>query len=80
MERREFSERTGKFEDLDRSFDIQFWQGQTPAARASAAWALVVHAAKVKGIDECELRLDRSVGNLQQQSHSGRYRPLSAKC
>ena len=44
-------ERRGKLEDLDRSFDLQFWQTQTPQARFSAAWELIVHASELKGVD-----------------------------
>ena len=34
-------ERKGKLEDLDRSFDIEFWQRQGSAAIFAAAWELV---------------------------------------
>ena len=50
-----------RIEDLDRSFDISFWQAQEPAVRFDAAWQLIVHAAKVKGIDVRQLRLQKSV-------------------
>ena len=63
----ETMERTGKLEDLDRSFDIQFWQAQSPTARFQAAWELIVHAARVKGLDVRQLRLQRSVENFQRQ-------------
>ncbi len=59
--------RRGKLEDLDRSFDIQYWQSQTPAARFQATWELILHAAKVKGLDVRELRLQRSVATFQRQ-------------
>ncbi len=59
--------RRGKLEDLDRSFDIQYWQSQTPAARFQATWELILHAAKVKGLDVRELRLQRSVETFQRQ-------------
>ena len=42
-----FVERRGKIEDLDRSFDLAFWQSQSPQARIQAAWELVVHAWRV---------------------------------
>lgn len=67
MIRQGFMERKGKFEDLDRSFDLTFWQSQTPQARFLAAWELIVHAAKVKGIHVRQLRLHRSVENFQRQ-------------
>ena len=67
MIRTGFRERRGKIEELDRSFDMEFWQAQTPQARFLAAWELVVHAFKVKGIHVRQLRLHRSVENLQRQ-------------
>jgi hypothetical protein len=60
-------ERRGKIEDLDRSFDIAFWQAQPPKARFDAAWELIVHACKVKGIDVHQLRLQRSIENFGRQ-------------
>jgi hypothetical protein len=62
-----FVERKGKLEDLDRSFDLHFWQAQTPKARFAATWELIVHASKVKGIDVRQLRLQRSVETFQRQ-------------
>ncbi len=69
--RRNFVERRGKLKDLDRSFDLKFWQSQTPQARFAATWELVVHASKVKGIDVRQLRLQRSVETFQRQEGWG---------
>jgi len=63
-----FVERKGKLSDLDRSFDLEFWQAQTPQMRFEATWELVVHAWKVKGFNVHQLRLDRTVENFQRQS------------
>ena len=60
-------ERRGKLEDLDRSFDVAFWQSQTAQARFDAAWELIVHANRVKGNDVRQLRLQRSVETFQRQ-------------
>ncbi len=65
--RTNFVIRKGKLKDLDRSFDLEFWQSQTPKARFDATWELVVHAMKVKGLDVRKLRLQRSVTNFQRQ-------------
>jgi len=65
--RTNFVERKGRLEDLDRSFDLKFWQAQPPSARFDAAWELIVHAMKVKGRDVRQLRLQRSVENFQRQ-------------
>lgn len=62
-----FVERTGKIEDLDRSFDLQFWQSQPDSARFTAAWELVVHAFLIKGKDVSQLRLQRTVEHFQRQ-------------
>jgi hypothetical protein len=60
-------ERHGKLEDLDRSFDLQFWQAQSDTARFAAAWELVVTAYRVQGKDVSQLRLQRSVESFQRQ-------------
>ena len=62
-----FVERRGKIQELDRSFDLAFWQNQSPQARFSAAWELIIHASKVKGQDVRQLRLQRSVEAFQRQ-------------
>jgi hypothetical protein len=63
----QFTERRGRLEDLDRSFDLAFWRKQTPQARFAAAWELIVLASRVKGIDVRQLRLQRSVEAFQRQ-------------
>lgn len=60
-------ERKGKLAELDRSFDLEFWQAQSPQARFEAAWDLVLHAWRVKGNDVRQLRLHRSVETFQRQ-------------
>ena len=60
-------ERYGRIEEHDRSFDLAFWQSQTPKARIDAAWELIVHAHKAKGGDVRELRLQRSVEAFGRQ-------------
>ena len=59
-------ERVGKIKDLDRSFDIEFWQAQDTTARFRAAWELAVHYHRRKGMSEDELRLQRTVEHLQR--------------
>jgi hypothetical protein len=61
-------ERKGRIEDLDRSFDIEFWQAQSDAAKFDAAWELVTTAWALKGRSPDELRLQRTVEH---------FRPLS---
>lgn len=62
-----FVERHGRLAELDRSFDIEFWQSQPAQARFDAAWELIVHANKIKGGDVRQLRLQRSVEAFQRQ-------------
>jgi hypothetical protein len=65
--KREVFVRKGKIQEMDRSFDLKYWQAQPPKARFDAVWELIVHAAKVKGNDVRQLRLQRSVTNFQHQ-------------
>jgi hypothetical protein len=65
--RQGFMERKGKITELDRSFDLQFWQAQTSQARFDATWELIVHYWGVKGCDVRQLRLHRSVETFQRQ-------------
>ena len=46
--KRVIMENYGKLEDLDRSFDIQYWQAQTPADRFKAAWEMVEFVYQLK--------------------------------
>ena len=64
---KDFVERRGKIEQMDRSFDLKFWQAQPATARFDATWELILHAMKVKGQDVRQPRLQRSVTNFQRQ-------------
>ena len=59
-------ERHGKLEDLDRSFDLEFWQAQSDTARFEAAWELVLTAHRMQGRHVRQLRLQRSVESFQR--------------
>jgi hypothetical protein len=59
-------ERRGKLADLNRAFDLEFWQAQPPRARFDATWELIVHYMKVKGQDVRQLRLQRLVTHFQR--------------
>lgn len=65
--RTDIIERWGKIEDLDRSFDLEFWQSQSAHVRFAAAWELIVFANQVKGNDVRQLRLQRTVATFQRQ-------------
>ena len=64
--RRDFVEHKGKLQDMDRSFDLKFWQAQSPKVRFDASWELIVHYVKVKGRDVRQLRLQRSITHFQR--------------
>ena len=56
----------GKIEEMDRSFDLAYWQAQTPSARVQAGWELVELYLKLKGRTD-ELELQRTVESFQRQ-------------
>ena len=60
-------EKYGKLEDLDRSFDLDFWKKQSPTAKADAVKQMVVYVYKTRGIDVSKQRLDRSVESFQKK-------------
>jgi hypothetical protein len=57
-------ERYGRMTDMDRSFDIAYWQRLGPAAIFDAAWQMVVQAHSNHGGSD-ELRLRRTVEHFQ---------------
>jgi hypothetical protein len=59
-------ERKVRLNQMDRSFDVEYWQRLGPEAIFEAAWDMVVQAWKVKGRDPNELRLQRSVETIQR--------------
>ncbi|MBI4670044.1 MAG: hypothetical protein HY741_00015 [Chloroflexi bacterium] len=65
--RKDITEHKGQLQELDRSFDLQFWQAQKPQARFDATWELVLHAYAAKRNDIRQLRLDRSIEKYQRQ-------------
>lgn len=58
--------RFGRIEQMDRSFDLEFWQKQSSLARLTAAWELVKWHHKRNNETEDEPRLQRSVASLQR--------------
>jgi hypothetical protein len=59
-------ERFGSIRELDRSFDIEYWQRQGDAAIFRAAWELVEFYWRSQGRDPNELELQRSVETFQR--------------
>jgi len=64
-----FTERKGKIEKLDRSFDLKFWKAQKDSDKFAAAWELVVFSFIIKGKDVSELRLQRNIEHFQRQEN-----------
>ena len=62
---RPMMERWGKSAEMDRSFDIRFWQSQDATARLAAVWELVVTAYALKGQDVKACRLARHIESFQ---------------
>lgn len=60
-------ERFGRIDEMDHSFDIEYWQRQGDAAIFRAAWELVETYWRDRGRDPNELRLQRSVESFQRR-------------
>lgn len=61
-------EQVGKIKDMDKSFDIEFWQMQDATARFDAVGELVLfHHLRKEGTDGNELRLQRTIEDLQRK-------------
>jgi len=60
-------ERYGRLSEMDRSFDVAYWQRLGANAIFEAAWQMVIdaHAHRPGGADE--LRLRRTVETFQRQ-------------
>jgi hypothetical protein len=56
----------GQIKDMNREFDIAYWQAQDATARLRAGWELVEFYHKLKGTTD-ELRLHRTVEALQRK-------------
>lgn len=67
MDRPFVMEKYGRLKDMDRSFDIAYWQRLGPEAIFEAAWQMVVDAEKFRARNPDELRLRRSVENFQRR-------------
>lgn len=59
-------ERKGRLKDLDRSFDIKFWQRLGPEAIFDEAWRMVLHAHGIGEEENDQFRLQRTVENLRR--------------
>ncbi len=57
-------EQRGKISEMNRSFDIEYWQKLGSAAIFSAAWDLVTEYYNHRKLDVSKLRLQRSVENF----------------
>jgi hypothetical protein len=60
--------RFGKISEMDKSFDIKYWQKQTSSERFSAIAEMVESYHLRKGGEKDELRLQRTVEHFQRKS------------
>lgn len=60
--------RFGKISEMDKSFDIEYWQKQTSSERFSAIAEMVESYHLRKGGTEDELRLQRTVEYFHRKS------------
>ena len=61
-------ENVGNVKEMNREFDVTFWQAQDAAARFRAAWEQVEFYYSLKGLPKDELRLQRTVETLRGKS------------
>lgn len=54
----------GRIEPMDRTFDIQFRQARPPEARFRAAREMVLHVARVQGLEADQLPMQRSLATF----------------
>ena len=62
----EVVERHGRVANMDRSFDISFWQQQGSNAIFGAAWQMVIDYYSLTGRDVTELEFQRSVEHFRR--------------
>lgn len=55
-----------KLSEMDKSFDIEFWQRQGDRAIFEAAWEMVEFYMRDRGMAPDEYRLQRTVENFQR--------------
>ena len=60
-------ERYGRLKEMDRRFDVEYWQRLGPEAIFEAAWQMVVDAHQSSPGDPDELRLRRTVEHFQRK-------------
>jgi hypothetical protein len=60
--------RFGKIAEMDRSFDIEFWQKQTSEERFLAVCDLVISYHSRNGKKADDLRRQRNIENFQRKS------------
>lgn len=66
-EARQITGRLVKRGEAEKEFDREFWRRAGHEARFAAAWQMVVESYLFRGRDAGELRLQRSVENLQRR-------------
>ena len=60
-------ERYGRLAEMNRSFDVAYWQRLGSAAIFEAAWQIVIQAQSRRPDSDDELRFRRTVESFQRQ-------------
>jgi hypothetical protein len=64
--KRKITARMIHIKDNDRSFDLEFWQQAGAEARFAAAWQMVLDMIAIRGEDDSQCRLQRSIENIER--------------
>ena len=59
--------RLARQKDAGRSFDLDFWDKVGAEGRFAAAWEMIGHYLKMRGCNERQSRLQRSVQSVQRR-------------
>lgn len=61
------NQHTDAAQNLDKIFDLKFWQSQPAKIRFLVAWELILQVYRQKGTDVGGLSIQRSIENYQRQ-------------
>lgn len=59
-------ERKGRIKDLNRAFDIEYWQRLGPEAIFDESWRMVLHAHGIGEAENDRFRLQRSIESFRR--------------
>ena len=59
-------ERKGRIQNLDRDFDIEYWQRLGPEAIFEESWRMVLHARGIGEAENDQFRLQRTIESFRR--------------